>query len=306
MRITRDRKQKTINLTQELYITKALEKFGLDQCRPVSTPAVTSGKTAREEEANTEDQRPIDVKLYQEKVGTLLYASISTRPDIAYAVNKLAQFMLAPTVSNGRSCDRVFRYLSGTKSYGLTFGRTKNVSNSEVEISAYADADWGGDRVDRKSVTGWVAMLHGDPVSWASKKQKVVAQSSCEAELYAEAAAINEMKWLRGLMGELGVKIAGTPVLFGDNQSTQELTKNGVKSERTKHIDIKYHFVTDEVKKGNVHLQWIPTQKQLADILTKALGTPQHVALTEKLMTMMSKNETENEMKNFLKIHSSQ
>ena len=124
---------------------------------------------------------------------------------------------------------------------GLLFGRSSE--STDVSVSAYADADWGSDHTDRKSITGWVAMLNGDPISWASKKQKVVSQSTCEAELYAEAAAINEIKWLSGLLGELGVASAQAPVLYGDNQSTQELSKNGVKSERTKHIDIKYHFV---------------------------------------------------------------
>jgi len=294
----RDRAARTITLTQELYITKALEKFGLDKCKPVPTPGISSSSNTSVPHTQIGDRHsvahgegldlPIDLKLYQEKVGTLLYASISTRPDIAYAVNKLAQAMQAPTVADGKACDRVFRYLAGTKSHGLLFGRTRNADLKSVQITTYADADWGSDRTDRKSITGWVAMLNGDPVSWASKKQKVVSQSSCEAELYAEAAAINEMKWLRGLLEELHLKVESTPVLFGDNQSTQELTRNGVKSERTKHIDIKYHFVTDEVKNGNVCLEWIPTTKQLADVLTKALGTQQHVALTEKLMSRVS------------------
>jgi hypothetical protein len=128
-------------------------------------------------------------------------------------------------------------------------------------------------------------MLSGDPVSWASKKQKVVSQSSCEAELYAEAAAINEIKWLHGLLKELSVSVPSTPILLGDNQSTQELSKNGVKSERTKHIDIKYHFITDEVSKGNVRLQWVSTKKQLADVLTKALPQVVHEQLCSQLMS---------------------
>lgn len=122
----------------------------------------------------------------------------------------------------------------------------------------------------------------------ASKKQKVVSQSSCEAELYAEAAAINEIKWLTGLLTELGANGASTPILFGDNQSTQALSTHGVKSERTKHVDIKYHFVTDEIAKGNVELQWVPTTKQSADVLTKALGPQQHRALVNELMSSAS------------------
>jgi hypothetical protein len=306
MRITRDRRARTIKLDQELYITKALEKFGLDRCKIAPTPGVQVGSRAPSTEVDTPSSvregdhpsasrtrgvpgpasdAPIDVKMYQEKVGTLLYAAISTRPDVAYAVNKLAQNMLAPTVAAGKACDHVFRYLAGTKSLGLLFGRGSSSQALGTTVTAYADADWGSDHTDRKSITGWVAMLNGDPVSWASKKQKVVSQSSCEAELYAEAAAINEIKWLHGLLKELGVSVREAPTLLGDNQSTQELSKNGVKSERTKHIDIKYHFITDEVSKGNVQLQWVSTKEQLADVLTKALPQATHEHLCSQLMS---------------------
>lgn len=285
MRITRDRQERTIQLDQELYITKALEKFGLDQCKTAPSPAIqtsSNGQTIEDREGTS--SQPTDLKLYQEKVGTLLYAAISTRPDIAFTVNKLAQSMQAPTVSHATACDRVLRYLAGTKSAGLLFGRNSNAK--VISVSAYADADWGSDRTDRKSISGWVTMVNGDPVSWASKKQKVVSQSSCEAELYSEAAAINETKWLRSLLQEIHMSAANdpAPILYGDNQSTQELTRSGIKSERTKHIDIKYHFVTDEVSSGRVRLQWIPTTQQLADVLTKALGIQQHRELCSKLM----------------------
>jgi hypothetical protein len=284
MRITRDRSAKTIYLDQELYVTKALELFGLDQCRPVPTPAVQSGSAASPlEEREGPHSQPCDLLLYQEKVGTLLYAAISTRPDIAWAVNRLAQFMQAPTIVNMKACDRIFRYLSGTRSKGLLFGRR----NDTPILTASSDSDWGTDWIDRKSQTGWIASTWGDLVSWASKKQKVVAQSSCEAELYAEAAAMNEMSWLRGLLTEIGLydeKRDPVPVLYGDNQSTQKLTENGIKSERTKHIDIKYRFVTDEVTTGRVQLRWIPTTQQVADVLTKALSIQQHRTLIDQLM----------------------
>jgi hypothetical protein len=280
MRITRDRARRTITLDQELYVTKALERFGLEQCRTERTPAVYDQPTSSPE---AEDESAVDVKIFQEKVGTLLYAAISTRPDIAFAVNKLTQHMLAPTAVDAKACDRVFRYLAGTKHLGLLFGRK---ATAAMEVAAYADADWGSDKSDRKSITGWIAMIGGDPVSWSSKKQKVVAQSTCEAELYAEAAAINETKWLSGLLDELQLSASSSaPLIYGDNQSTQALSKNGIKSERTKHIDIKYHFIQDEVSSARVRLQWIPTTDQLADILTKALAGPQHSALRKELLT---------------------
>jgi hypothetical protein len=288
MRITRDRAARTIKLDQELYVSKALEKFGLDQCTPKRTPG-SNCQVDSDEPASDLDQ-PCELKLYQEKVGTLLYAAISTRPDISFAVNKLTQRMQAPTVRDARACDRVFRYLAGTKTLGLLFGRQRvdgspEAPSSTVSVTAYADADWASDRIDRKSITGWIAMINGDPVSWASKKQKVVSQSSCEAELYAEAAAINETKWLNGLLGEIGVNQSTSPLIYGDNQSTQALSKNGIKSERTKHVAIKYAFIHDEVSNGRVRLQWVPSAEQLADILTKPLAQPLHERLRDQLMT---------------------
>lgn len=282
MRITRDRAARTITLDQELYVTKALEKFGLAQCAPTRTPGISSDS---DDVNQKEMDQSTDLKLYQEKVGTLLYAAISTRPDIAYAVNRLTQKMSAPMVRDARACDRVFRYLAGTRTLGLLFGRRRDEG---VAVDAYADSDWASDRVDRKSVTGWIARINGDPVSWASKKQSVVSQSTCEAELYAEAAAINETKWLTGLLHEIGMistKNVRPPTIYGDNQSAQALSKNGIKSERTKHIAIKYAFIHDEVDRGRVKLQWVPTTEQLADVLTKALPRPQHETLCRQLMT---------------------
>ena len=274
MRITRDRRARTIKLDQELYVTKALERFGLQECRTERTPAVTHS------DAVVVDPTPTNVKEFQEKVGTLLYAAISTRPDISFAVNQLTQRMQSPTLSDAKACDRVFRYLAGTRDQGLLFGR--NVDQQSITV--YADADWGSDKRDRKSITGWIAMVNGDPVSWASKKQKVVAQSTCEAELYAEAAAINEAKWLEGLLIELGLPTKEVPLVLGDNQSTQKLSENDIKSERTKHVDIKYHYVQDEVQNKRIRLQWIPTSEQLADILTKSLGGPLHKQLRSQLL----------------------
>ena len=278
MHIVRDRATRIIKLDQELYITKALEKFGLDLSRSDRTPAIKDDELLPQSDS---DKEAANLKLYQEKVGTLLYAAISTRPDISFAVNRLTQKMTAPTNRDMKACDRVFRYLAGTKAMGLWFGRRKPQPTAQVET--YADSDWGSDKADRKSVSGWIALLNGDPVSWASKKQKVIAQSTCEAELYSEAAAINESKWLCGLLNELGLKTE-IPLVYGDNQSAQALSKNGVKSERTKHIDIKYAFIHDEVANDRVRLKWIPTTQQLADMFTKALPSPLLTELRAKLL----------------------
>jgi hypothetical protein len=289
MRITRNREDRTIKLDQELYITKALEKFGLDNCTPTSTPGMSSRNDNNDENENekkkkNELDKPADLKLYQEKVGTLLYAAISTRPDIAFTVNQRTQKMTAPTIADDKECDRIFKYLQGSKSYGLLFGRKKKLTFNKMKISVYADADWATNKFNRKSITGWIAFVNGDPVSWASKKQKVVSQSTCEAELYAEGAGINEAKWLQDLLEEIGYDSTDPPIVYGDNQSTQALSKNGIKSERTKHVSYKYAYIYYEVSEGRIELEWIPTKEQLADILTKSLPRPLHEKLTNELM----------------------
>jgi len=191
------------------------------------------------------------------------------------------------------AAERVLRYLSGTRDIGLVFGSyggdTAGDSRGRVELSvdvcAYADADWANDKSDRKSVTGWVAKLLGDTISWSSKKQPTVALSTCEAELYATGAGIKEVLWLRGLIKELGLRTTVGSTVYGDNQSAISVSKNGIKGERTKHVDIKYHFITETVERGDVVLKWIPTTEQQADIFTKALHAPVFEHLRKQLMS---------------------
>jgi hypothetical protein len=298
MRITRDRERRTSKIDQELYITKALERFGLTNCKAAETPAVEHATDEPMTEAqklkskNSGGDQPADRHRFMEIVGTLLYAAISTRPDIAYAVNRLTRHMQSPLRRHETAAERVLRYLAGTRTVGLVFGRDRRGTTDAAEIafgkfdvSAFSDADWAGDHSDRKSTTGWVAKLGGDVVSWASKKQRVVALSSCEAELYAESAAISELLWQRGLLEELGLLTPGPSTVRVDNQSTVATTKNGVKGERTKHIDIRHCFVTDCVESGVIKVQWVATQLQQADIFTKALAAPQFTTLRKQLMS---------------------
>lgn len=290
MRITRNRAARTITLDQELYISKALEKFGLQQCRIVSTPEAIGAAL----DTHPSLEPPGDRQRYMEMTGTLMYAAISTRPDIAHAVHYLASHMQAPTQRHMQAAERVLRYLAGTKEVGLVFGSRNGptVGDSrgrraqvQVDVCAFADADWANDRGDRRSVSGWVAKLNGDPISWSSKKQRVVALSTCEAELYAESAAIQEVLWLRGLMEELGLHTQTGSIVYGDNQSAIAVSENGVKGERTKHVDVKYHFVTETVERGEIKLRWVPTTQQQADIFTKALAAPVFLSLRKQLMT---------------------
>jgi hypothetical protein len=297
MRIQRDRKLRTITLDQELYITKALERYGLQECKVAPTPGVVGSATFLAPNQPGEDavsDPPADKQLYQELIGTLMYSAVSCRPDIAYQVQLLARSMQAPRMRHMTAAKRVLRYLAGTKEVGLAFGSRNGdkVADSRgrdngisLDVCCFADADWANCPVERKSVYGWVAKVNGNPISWASKKQRTVAQSTCEAELYAEAEGIKEVLWLRGMLKELGLSVATGSRVFGDNQSTIAVSQNGIRSERTKHIDVKYHFITETVESGQVKLQWVPTHDQQADLFTKALAQPVFEHFRKLLMT---------------------
>ena len=188
MRIQRDRKARTITLDQELYVTKALEKYGLQQCKAAPTPEVVGLAHAPDNNGDTQLLDAAERQRYMEITGTLMYAAVSTRPDIAHAVHYLASHMQAPTQRHMQAAERVLRYLAGTRRWpgvrvaqrttGATVGDSRgHQAQVQVDVCAFADADWANDKGDRGSITGWVAKLNGDPVSWTSKKQRVVALS---------------------------------------------------------------------------------------------------------------------------------
>ena len=281
MRITRDRTRGTITLDQETYVTKALGRFDLAECRTVSTPEQIGMDESTS--LNGELDCPTDQKYYMQIVGTLLYAVTSTRLDIAHAVQKLASKVQSPVVRDLNAAKRVLRYLSGTRTIGLMFDGGKMTPG--VVIEGYSDADWANDRGDRKSISGWVAKLNGCPVSWSAKKQRTVSLSTCEAELYALCEIVKEVLWLRGLMVEIGIDLKEPSVVHCDNQSTVAVSKNGVKSDRTKHIDVKYNFIVDTIASGQVKSQWISTTDQQADLLTKPMAGAVFERLRNLLMT---------------------
>ena len=294
MHLTRDRSMKTIRLDLDGYIRAALDKYGLSECKSAPTPeAVRSTSTATTESSN-EDDTPTDRQLYMEITGTVMYAACAARPDIAHAAHRLASQMQSPTRRDMTAAKRVLRYLSGTRSIGLLFGVHRTTTSSiesrghhrqQLAVCAYADADWANDKSDRRSITGWVAKVNGDLISWASKKQRTIALSTCEAELYAESSAIQEVLWLRGMLTELGLRVQTGSIVHGDNQSTIAISNNGLKGERTKHIDVKYRFITETVQSGDVVLKWIPTTEQQADIFTKALAQPVFERFRSDLMS---------------------
>jgi hypothetical protein len=275
MKIRRDRQNGIITLDQERYVAKVLEQFNMSQCKAADVPAVKDAKAG--EDGNSEQ---IDDRQYMRLVGSLLYAAITTRLDIAYAVNVLSRHMKDPQIKDWQAGKRVLRYLQGTQNLGLIFTRN---NAKEFKIDVYSDADWGGGQ-GRKSTTGYVVLVNGSVVSWVSKKQATVALSSAEAEYMAVSAAVQEVKWISQLLKELGINVKKPAQLYCDNQAAIAISNNDVHHARTKHIDIRHHYVRDAVKEKEIEIKWIRSSNQLADIFTKPLSRQPFMRLRQSLI----------------------
>ena len=270
--IIHDMENKEVHLHQGQYIEKVLKKFGQTEAKPVSTPADLNVKLQKEDGVS----RLVDAILYQSIVGSLLYAAIATRPNIAQAVGVVSKFCASPTQGHLTAAKRILRYLKETTYLGLSYKTC-----AEGNLTGYSDADWAGDIDDRHSTSGNVFLLAGGAVSWLSKKQATVALSTAEAEYVALSAATQEVIWLRRLLTDVGVPPEGPTVVHEDNQGAIAMAKNPVGHARTKHIDIRYHFVREGVQNGAIVLKYIATDEMIADMLTKPL--PKH--RFEKLVT---------------------
>jgi hypothetical protein len=268
MKVTRDRVNKIITLSQEAYIKRILETFRQDQCNSLNTP---SSDIDLYKPPDGSDVTPLNTQQqrhYQQIIGSLLYAALTTRIDIAFAVNELGRFNSQANQCQLQQAFRVLRYLKGTSNYGLQFKLHGDPMDIKPEI--YVDASWGNDLETRRSTSGMVATFNNNIVSWNVKKQASVAKSSTEAEYVAASDAVAEALWMRSWMKEIFNKDLSI-TMYCDNQSAIALSKNDTFHQRTKHIDIKYHFIRENVANGFIKIVYVPTKEQLADILTKHL-----------------------------------
>lgn len=278
MRITRDRKARTLKLDQEVYIRRVLEQHGMADCRPAATPQ--EERSIRQNGANADatadhgEQQDDGWRAhYGSVVGAILYIALSTRPDIAYAGGTRARFVSNPTYADWIAAKRVLRYLRGTASMGLTFGASDAGFGQGVTLApTFCDADWAGDVSDRVSTTGFVLKVNGSTVIWGSKKQATVALSSAESEYMAAGTAGQEVLWARALLTELGFPQERATTILSDNQAAIAIGSDDVHHARTKHIDIRYHWIRQHIREGALVLEWISGAEQEADILTKPLG----------------------------------
>ena len=254
----------TIKMNQSRYVENMLVKFGMQECKPRSSPCDIGLNKVIDDHSDL-----VDVKLYRQIVGSLIYIMTATRPDLCFVVTKLSQYMATPTVTHLTMAKHVLRYLKGTIDHCLTFKKSEKLS-----LVGLCDADWGS-TTDRRSITGYGFRLstEGPFVSWKSKKQQTVALSTCEAEYMSLSAAVQEAKFLLKLLKcMIGSDLFDHVVMYCDNQGALALASNPIQHQRSKHIDIKYHFVRSEVQKSVVILKYIPSEENIVDVFTKPVS----------------------------------
>lgn len=249
-------------LHQKKYAHELLDRAGMLNCTPVSTPVDTKAKLSA-----TDGSPAPDASLYRSIVGALQYLTL-TRPELQYAVQQVCLHMHAPRDAHWTAVKRILRYLRGTLDLGLSLH-----ASADTDIVAYSDADWAGCPDTRRSTSGYCVYLGPSLISWSSKRQPTVSRSSAEAEYRAVANAVAECSWLRQLLQELSCPVDKATVVYCDNVSAVYLSANPVHHRRTKHIELDIHFVREQVALGRIRVLHVPTSQQFADIMTKGLPT---------------------------------
>ena len=261
-----------IFLSQAKFTKDLLKESKNQNFKSVVTPLPQNLKLS-----NDQGQLYEDASYYRTMVGKLNFLT-NTRPDLAFTVQYLSQFMQNPRIPHASALQHTLNYVHSTASQGILIK-----GSDQLQLQAYSDSDWASCPNSRRSITGYILLLGSSPISWKSKKQGTVSRSSSEAEYRAMASAASEVTWLVRLLEELQLTSLKPVLLHCDNISAIHIAKNPVFHERTKHIDIDCHFTRDKVLEGLLQLTYLPTKNQLADVLTKILPSHQHYQLMSKL-----------------------
>ncbi|KAG6438793.1 hypothetical protein O3G_MSEX000229 [Manduca sexta] len=269
MNVNFSEKECSVTLNQENYIDLLLERFQMTECKTIDTPMDCK--------LNINKGTDINNLPYQQLIGSLMYLSVLTRPDITFCVNYLSQFNTCHTYEHWGYAKRVLRYLKKTKSFGISYFKDGN-----SEIKGFVDADWANNKIDRRSYTGYCFVLSNGVISWECKKQKTIALSSTEAEYMGMSEACKEALYLRNLQFEITNNMY-TVTLYNDNQSAQRLSENPLFHKNSKHIDVKYHFCRECVANKIVKFQYMQTSEMPADVFTKALCAKKHYIFIKSL-----------------------
>lgn len=283
IRIRRDRSNRTLYIDQSEYIQELIQRFRLGDAKPVNLP-ISDRNTLI---AGQPGEQRADQSLYQEAIGCTTWVSKGSRPDIAYVIGQLSQHCNEPTVRHWNAVLRVLRYLKGTINQCISYGIGKG---DGPKLQGYSDADYAGDIVDRRSTTGHIYLLNRGPVTWTSTKQRCIATSTTESEYISLSEAGKQGQWIRALLRELQrtqylSDTLATPI-FSDNQGCIALARDPVAHSRTKHIDIRYHYIRELVAYNKVTIEYIPTEEMVADMLTKPLSLTALRRCTEGLFSL--------------------
>ncbi|GKA59662.1 hypothetical protein Tco_0758975 [Tanacetum coccineum] len=249
-------------ISQDRYVKDMLTKFDMESVRTATTP-YEAAKTKLKDETDP----PVNVHLYRSMIGSLMYLTAS-RPDIMFAVSACSRHQVTPLTSHLNAVKKIFKYLKGQPKFGLWYPK-----DSPFQLEAYSDSDYAGSHGDRKSTTGGCQFLGRRLISWQCKKQTIVATSSTEAEYVAAASCCAQVLWIQNQLLDYGFNFMNTKI-FIDNQSTICIVKNPVFHQRTKHIEIRHHFIRDANEKNLIQVLKIHTDDNVADLLTKAFDGP--------------------------------
>ena len=261
MRLTK--KNGYLYVDQRAYVKEKLEEFNINECREVYTPGDVNIML-------NDSKGEVNKHTYMQISGSLIYA-LHTRPDIAHATNLVCRFSQKPNATHLRAAKRVLKYLKDTANYGLRYRNDENKYGNECVITGFSDADWAGEKCDRKSTTGYCVYVNDNLISWNTKKQQSVALSTAEAELMAIVETVREVEWLSMLLTEMGYRVKKPSTIWCDNVAAISITQHDSDHDRTKHIDIRICYIRDIVKKGGIVVKWIESGKQTADIFTKTV-----------------------------------
>ena len=262
VRIKRDRSIRRLDIDQSRYISEIVNRFGLADSNPARTPLPAGAETHLVK--NTGEATASEIKYYQQIIGSLLYVQIGTRPDISFAVGRLAQYASNPSSQHLRLAKYVLAYLKGTADLVLRYDGARGNG-----LYGYSDSSLGDQLDDCHSTSGFVYLLADAAISWSSRKQKTVAQSTTHAEYMALTDAANQAAWYRSFFSEIGFDVLDPILLHGDNKGAVDLALNPVTGRRSKHIPIKFHAIREYIEDGFIHLIRTPTGDMLADGLTK-------------------------------------
>ncbi|GJS97632.1 putative ribonuclease H-like domain-containing protein [Tanacetum coccineum] len=261
-----------IFISQDKYVAEMLKKFDLVNVKAAITPMETKLPLTKDEEAFD-----VDVHLYRSMIGSLMYLTAS-RPDIMYAVCVCSRFQVTPKTSHLNAVKRIFKYLKGKPNLGLWYPR-----DSPLDLEAFSDSDYGGSNLDRKSTTGGCQFLGQRLISWQCKKQTIVATSTTEAEYVAAAHCCGQVLWVQNQLLDYGFNFMNTKIHI-DNESTICIVKNPVYHSKTKHIEIRHHFIRDCYEKKLISVEKIHTDLNVADLLTKPFDGPRYDLELKRVM----------------------